>query len=1390
MTASPARKNVRRQKSLDLDDLFDATRGYDANDGSKSVSHLGQALRKFQEGQEAAAAHRGEHDLMARSVATTGGALRSQGRRGRKKRITSSSGASVVSVATATASASTATIITRRISGGAAMDYEDDDDEGGCAADPSDGITIFTAPSSSQQKQQPAASSNLMNFLSYTNDSEKEDDKLALDIQPVASARTRRRASGSKRIMSSSASCAPDIIMTNQPSPLRASLSLGSSGLASMAQQATGAAVDRSKLRERMRRERSNDRTSSSRMQMASLRSTVSLSGTESHSNRSSHQQHHRRKPEREISDPHLLKATANVSSRMRMSSHARTRSHSDAEFSFANKDNSHPPVATRRNSKSLHGRTLSKSPHREKSQKDENPNAAVEIFSKSPSRTKRHHEHTVEISSPKLSSSPTSKKSVTDTSREAPISREAPARGRSNRRARNTARAVPSRSQSGSVAVVSNAQSQQQQETRGTSATSRRRRHSHTNLPKHSSSSHTHHTSETLSSHSHKPLQSITPDPDDMTCSFNGSQGTFNTLEASQSELHAPLDAPQCELHDSFQREKFKACSDLGSSKEGLNSSSSKLNGSQDKLDSSQQKMNCSFSKLSSSQKNLNSSQSKFNASAHGNLNHSRSNLQMSQSSFHNSRGTLIASHGNLQASFGNLEKISTHSLRQASKNSHHLYSSADLDPAEKASSIRSAKNRSVPSTKRRKSKKGDDSLRSPKTPVRASSNSSSSQSRKAPPNPAISGSVPPSPSSIPSLTRSSSSTRDRDRPQPPSGASPSREVQTATSPLRPGLGVRQPSFANVTKADDQHREEGQLVSPRSVGEGDADFLETEVGKDNPSITSDVSSDEESTLHNESVDDSADEDDDSDNDSSTTSKVLEEEDSDQDTVLQFDPTHVDNVYRVRQVTRETSTYAIQNFDGTCTEGQIAEIDDPVGDAQSLQRESGEEFAKPKKSIFDFLNDDSNEMCEEVIPFDEPSLLNGANEHSRDDDDNDDEDDEMFTVGTGDDEYKQPNFYPTSYGQEDYEEAAAAYGYGDDEAPATLLWDEPGPYRAKNNDAHWAQNSNSTQEEVSFPATSEAPHENPKEWGNSFDFGDDDDETDSVQPTNVKLVIPNQADFFSDADQPEFDSLSSLAAKTAEVVQSSHQEPVPGVPPEGPPTKLVRKVRKTRLVKKQPAGKNPATSLRPGAKARPASKGSTKGDVQPVGSDSQQKGKKRIIKKKKKPDESNAGSGATDANRRKDLEGSVTDFALDNAKASKSSPTVDKSPAPVSQPISPTKIVANLLLSLTDEAGRIKKNGRGEKQGLDAATVNPLPVPPTTELARESRIPKARKGGMGLGSIGKYFGRARPASDGQYTDNDEMSVGGGSVATRLFRSAPKKQHQLLGDDDSFDSGFG
>jgi len=380
MTASPARQNLRRQKSLDLDDLFDAIGGYETNDGSKSVSHLGQALRKFQEGQEAAAAHRGEHDLMARSVATTGGALRSQGRRGRKKRITSSSGASVISAATATVTS--ATIITPRKGNAAAEN--DDDGPGDCTADSSDGITIFTAPTSSQQQHQSAASSNLMNFLSYTNDSEKEDNKLALDVPPGTSTRTRRR--GSKRMMSSSASCAPDIMLTNQPSPLRASLSLGSSGLASMAQQATcTAAVDRSKLRERMRRERSNDRTSSSRMQNTSLRSTVSLSGAESHSSRSSHQQHHRRKTEREISDPHLLKATANVSSRMRMSSHARTRSHSDAEFSFANKDNSHPPITTRRNSKSLHGRTLSKSPHREKNPKGRKSKCCSRHFFKIP---------------------------------------------------------------------------------------------------------------------------------------------------------------------------------------------------------------------------------------------------------------------------------------------------------------------------------------------------------------------------------------------------------------------------------------------------------------------------------------------------------------------------------------------------------------------------------------------------------------------------------------------------------------------------------------------------------------------------------------------------------------------------------------------------------------------------------------------------------------------------------------------------------------------------------------------------------------------------------------------------------------------------------------------
>lgn len=88
-----------------------------------------------------------------------------------------------------------------------------------------------------------------------------------------------------------------------------------------------------------------------------------------------------------------------------------------------------------------------------------------------------------------------------------------------------------------------------------------------------------------------------------------------------------------------------------------------------------------------------------------------------------------------------------------------------------------------------------------------------------------------------------------------------------------------------------------------------------------------------------------------------------ESEDASEDgTVLQFDPTQNDNVYRVRQVTTDHSNFRIKNADGTSTEGQIAEIVDPVAEAQQLRRSEHQSAHTKDQPIFDFLDESGEDF--------------------------------------------------------------------------------------------------------------------------------------------------------------------------------------------------------------------------------------------------------------------------------------------------------------------------------------------------------------------------------------------------------------------------------------------
>jgi hypothetical protein len=85
-----------------------------------------------------------------------------------------------------------------------------------------------------------------------------------------------------------------------------------------------------------------------------------------------------------------------------------------------------------------------------------------------------------------------------------------------------------------------------------------------------------------------------------------------------------------------------------------------------------------------------------------------------------------------------------------------------------------------------------------------------------------------------------------------------------------------------------------------------------------------------------------------SDKEGSNNSYDVDNDATDDGTVLQFDPTQSNNVYRVQQVSNAGSSYQVKNSDGTCSTVQIAEIVDRKTEGMLTNNES---------PIFDFLED-------------------------------------------------------------------------------------------------------------------------------------------------------------------------------------------------------------------------------------------------------------------------------------------------------------------------------------------------------------------------------------------------------------------------------------------------
>jgi hypothetical protein len=182
------------------------------------------------------------------------------------------------------------------------------------------------------------------------------------------------------------------------------------------------------------------------------------------------------------------------------------------------------------------------------------------------------------------------------------------------------------------------------------------------------------------------------------------------------------------------------------------------------------------------------------------------------------------------------------------------------------------------------------------------------------------------------------------------------------------------------------------------------------------------------------------------------------DDDSDDNTVLQFDPTQSDNVSRVRQVQKEDSTYNIKNGDGKCITGHITELDDPLSEAHLASQ------PKQDTPVFDLLGSDPN-FGFDADSFDPPAdgmMPLGGEEEEEDDE----EEEESSGGGFGID--------APSGGEEAYAPRSVSPPSGDEEE------EENGPTSSGNGNADtwndsFVQAPSGDEEEVDFPPQSFTP---------------------------------------------------------------------------------------------------------------------------------------------------------------------------------------------------------------------------------------------------------------------------------------------------------------------------
>jgi len=148
------------------------------------------------------------------------------------------------------------------------------------------------------------------------------------------------------------------------------------------------------------------------------------------------------------------------------------------------------------------------------------------------------------------------------------------------------------------------------------------------------------------------------------------------------------------------------------------------------------------------------------------------------------------------------------------------------------------------------------------------------------------------------------------------------------SSSPKRPGLGVRAPSLKSLTSEQEENKPE-VLRQPS--------LRELSTGEDSPRSGYPENASRDGTT---------------DDDTGTET----EDQSDDGTVLQFDPSQDSNVFRVKQVANDDPS--------------IMEIVDPVGDAQQFQ---AIEQKRKESPIFDFLGQDDED--------DELGFVNPCDDH-------------------------------------------------------------------------------------------------------------------------------------------------------------------------------------------------------------------------------------------------------------------------------------------------------------------------------------------------------------------------------------------------------------------------